>query len=74
VRYQRGGKTRDLLLVKPDAEELLFQTRLLMVPSGSPRPADRIIGWVVSRGRLCVVADCRLGKLPERTTDLLGVK
>jgi len=74
LRYTRGGKTRDLLLVKPDALEAIFQTGLLRVAQGSTRPSERVLGWVLEGGRLCVVAEAELGVLPLRTMDMLGVE
>jgi hypothetical protein len=46
---------------------------LLKVASGSARPSERVLGWVLEGGRLCVVAEAELGVLPLRTMDLLGV-
>ena len=71
VRYMRGGKPKDLIFIKPDAEELIFQTGLLKTAKGATRPEERILGWVFEGGRLCVVAETELGDLPERTMDLL---
>lgn len=74
VRYARAGTTRDLLFVKPDALEAIFQTGLLTTARGTPHPRDALLGWVVAKSRLCVVAECRLGALPRRTMDLLTVR
>ncbi len=74
VRYARGGKTGDLLFVKPDALELIFQTGLLKTAEGSKHPSMRLLGWVLQDGRLAVAAEADLGELPARTMDLLTVK
>jgi tetratricopeptide (TPR) repeat protein len=72
VRYARGRKTRDLLLIKPDAIEAVFETNLLKAASNA-HPRRAVLGWVLVNGRLCVVAEGQLGPLPRRTMDLLGV-
>jgi len=71
VRYPLGRGTRDLLFVKPDALEAIFQTDLIQTAPNARHPRDGLLGWVLEGGRLCVVADCRLGTLPRRTMDLL---
>jgi len=72
LRYTRGREARDLLFIKPDALETVFETNLLRA-SPNAHPRRGVLGWVLVNGRLCVVAEGQLGDLPRRTMDLLGV-
>ncbi|MDW8039730.1 MAG: hypothetical protein RMI90_17055 [Thermoguttaceae bacterium] len=70
VRFQRAGKPRDFLFIKPDALPLVLETHLLKVPEVE-HPRHRLLGWLCHQCRLCLVAETFLGDLPQRTLELL---
>lgn len=75
VRYRAKGGTRDLLILKPEAYEPLFETELLQVEPAAGRPlGDSILGWILENGRIGLVVDTRLGPLPEETIELLALR
>jgi tetratricopeptide (TPR) repeat protein len=74
VRFAAGGKPRDLVFVKPDAVVTVFESQLVKGAPGSTPAAEKVLGWVLENGRLCLVAETDLGPLPAQTMDLLTVE
>jgi hypothetical protein len=73
VRWASGGEVRDLIFVKPDAIATVFESKLVKVAPGAQPAAQKVLGWIMENGRLCVVAETRLGDLPAQTVDLLSL-
>jgi hypothetical protein len=74
VCYAAGGKAHDLVFVKPDGVVTVFESKLIKGAAGSTPASERILGWVLEGGRLCIVAETDLGTLPAKTMDLLSVE
>jgi hypothetical protein len=83
-RYQRNGKTRDLLFIKPEGYEAFLKLMPVSAQAkklGIKSHADQVIGYLTvprsdsALGRIVLVVDTYLGdRLPTDEEDLLSVK
>ncbi len=81
LRYTKGGKSHDLVLLRPEAYDTYI--RLMRVPKGRgiKSHADRVLGYTLIRGlddcpngRVMLVLDTYLGdKLPADEKELLDI-
>ena len=72
VRCLRNGKPVDLLFIKPDAYELVFDTGLLKIAKDALNPGEKILGWALANNRICIVAETLLPAATGKTMDLMS--